>query len=109
MVHTEVVLQGDRGECLCSGLYLYTFLSLDRLVQAIGITTSVHDTTRLLVNDLHLTVDNHVFVVFLEHGVSFQQLVDGMYTLALDGIVRQYLVLLGLFLFLGSCHILQLG
>ena len=66
MVHTEVVLQGDRGECLCSGLYLYTFLSLDRLVQAIGITTSVHDTARLLVNDHDLVVHNHVLIILLE-------------------------------------------
>ena len=35
-------------------------------------------------------------------------LVDGMYTLALNGIVRQDLVFLSLFLFLGAGHVLQL-
>jgi len=95
VIHTEVILQRNRCKGLCGGFHFYTFFGFDGLMQAIGVAAAFHDTSGLFVHNLHLTVDNHVFVVFLEHGVSFQQLVDGMYTLALDGEVGHKGVFLG--------------
>ena len=99
MIHTEIVLQGDRRECLCGGFYFHTFLGFDSLVQTVGVAASVHDTPRLFIDDHDLVVHHDIFVVFLEQGVSFQQLVNRMYAFALDGVVGQQFVFLGLFLF----------
>ena len=89
MIHTEVVLECDRGEGLRGGFHLDAFLGLDGLMKPVGIAAALHDTTRLLVDDLHLPVDHDVLVVFLEEGVGLQQLVDGVHALALDGVVRE--------------------
>ena len=95
VVHTEVILQRNGGECLCGGFHFYVFLGFDGLVQTVGIAAAFHDTACLLVHNLHLTVDHNVFVIFLEHGVSLQQLVDGVYTFGLDGIVGHQFIFLG--------------
>jgi len=99
VIHTEVVLQGDCRECLCGGFHFHTFFGFDGLVQTVGIAASVHDTARLFVDDHDLVVHHNIFVVFLKQGVSLQQLVDCMYAFALDGIVGQQFVFLGLLFF----------
>ncbi len=61
----------------------HAFFGFDSLMQTVRITTSFHDTSCLLVNNLHLSVDYNIFVILLEHGVSLQQLVDGVYAFRL--------------------------
>ena len=95
VIHTEVILQGNRGKCLCGGFHLHAFFGFNGLVQTVGVAAALHDTSGLFVHNLHLAVDYYIFVVFLEHGVSLQQLVDGMYTLALDGEVCHKGIFLG--------------
>ena len=107
VIHTEVVLQSDRGESLCGSFYFHTFFCFDCLVQSVGVAATFHDTTCLLVYDLHLSVDHYVFVVFLEHGVSLQQLVDSMYTFRFNSVVCKQFVLFLQQLFVGQVHILQ--
>ena len=87
MIHTEVVLQRNRSESLRCSLYLYVFLGLNSLVQAITPTTAFHDTTCLFVDYLYLTVHYHILFIDAEHGISLQQLEDRMYTVALDRVV----------------------
>ena len=95
MVHTEVVLQGDGSEGLCSSLHFHTLLGLDSLMQAIAIAAAFHDTAGLLVHNLHLTLLGHdVLGILFEHRIGLEQLVDGVYTLALHGIVGEEFVLL---------------
>jgi len=94
VVHAEVVLQRDGGKGLSSSLDLHVLLSLDSLVQAIAPATTFHDTTCLLVDNLYLTVDDHIFVVLVEHAVGLQQLLQGVDTLRLHCIVLQHLVFL---------------
>ena len=94
MVHAEVVLQRDGGKGLCGSLYLHVLLGFHGLVQAIRPAAAFHDTTRLLVDNLHLTINNHVLIVTVEHTVCLQQLLQGMNTLRLYGIVLQGLVFL---------------
>ena len=94
VVHTEVVLKSDGCEGLGSSLHLYMLLSFNSLVQAIAPAATFHDTTSLLVNDLHLTVHDYILVVLIKHGVSLQQLLQGVNTLALYAIVCQILILL---------------
>ena len=89
MVHAEVVLQGDGGEGLCSGLDMDTLLGFDRLVQAIRIATSIHDTTRLLVDDHDLIVHDDILVILFEERIGLEELIDRVYTFALDGVVRE--------------------
>ena len=108
MVHTEVVLECDRGEGLRGGFHLDAFLGLDGLMEPVGIAAALHDTARLLVDDLHLPVDHDVLVVFLEEGVGLQQLVDRMHTLALDGVVREQRVLLRLTFSVAAGHVANL-
>ena len=80
VVHTEVVLQGDGGVCLCGCFHVDVFLSLHCLMQAIRPAAAFHDTACLLIDDLHLVVDDHVVDVFLEQSVSLQQLLYGVHT-----------------------------
>ena len=93
VVHTEVVLECDGSEGLCCSLYLYMLLSLYSLVQAIAPAATLHDTTCLLIHDLHLTVHDYILVVLIKHGVSLQELLQGVNTLALYAVVSQQLVL----------------
>ena len=109
MVHTEVVLQGDGGKGLRSSLDLHTFLGLDGLVKTVGIAASLHDTARLLIDNLHVAfLVNDVFHILLKHGVGLQQLIDGVDALALDGVVGEQLVLLLQAFFVGQVLSLQL-
>ena len=89
VVHTEVVLQGDGSEGLGSSLDVDALLSFDSLVQAIGVAATVHDTTRLLVDDHDLVVHDDILVILLEEGIGLEELVHGVYALALDSIVRE--------------------
>ena len=57
-------------------------------------TASLHDTAGLLVHNLDFAVLDYILVVEVEHGVGLQQLLEGVHTLALDGIVAIHLVLL---------------
>ena len=68
-------------------------LSLDSLMKTIAPTTSLHNTARLLVDNLNLTILDNIFVVQVEHGICLQQLLDSMYTFALGGIIIEDLIL----------------
>ena len=94
MIHAEVVLQGDGGEGLCGSFHLDVLFGLDSLVQSVRPAAALHDTTRLLVHNLHLAVDDHVLIVLIEHAVGLEQLLQGVYALRLHGIVSHQLVLL---------------
>ena len=79
-------------------------------MQAIAPATTFHDTSSLLIHNLHLTVDHHVFIVFIEHAVSLQQLLEGVYTLTLYGeVVQQLVFLIETLLIRQSCLCLQGG
>ena len=93
MVHAEVILQRDGGEGLGGGLYLHTLLCLDGLVEAVAVTSSLHDTAGLLVDNLDFAIVDDIFVVFLEEGVCLEELGDGVDALRLDGVVGHRLIL----------------
>ncbi len=95
MIHTEIVLQSDCSKCLRSGFNLHAFLGFYRLMQSVTPTASFHDTSGLLVNNLHLTVHNDIVGILFEHRISLQQLVDGVYTFCFNSIVGHELVFLG--------------
>ena len=102
MIHSEIVLQGDGGKSLCGGLHLHVLLGLHGLMQAITPAASFHDTAGLFVHNLDLTIHNDVFLIEIEHGISLQQLLDGVNSLALDGIVRIELIFLLYALLIGK-------
>ena len=87
VIHTEVVLQGDGGKSLSGSFNLHMLLGFYSLMQTVAPTTSFHDTARLLIHNLYLTVDHHIFIILVKHTISLQQLLQGMYTFTLDGIV----------------------
>ena len=94
MVHTEVVLKGDGSKGLSSRFHLYMLFGFYSLMESVTPSSSLHDTSCLLIHNLHLTVDYHIFVIFVEHGISLEELLQGMYTLALYGIVIKHRILL---------------
>ena len=93
VVHTEIVLQRDGGKSLRGGFHLHVFLCLHGLVQSIAPAAALHDTARLLVHNLHLSVHHHIFLVDTEHGVGLEQLENGVDTFRLHGIILQEFVL----------------
>ena len=102
MVHAEIVLQGDGSVSLCGILNLDVLLGLHCLMQTIAPASALHDTASLLIHNLHLAVLDDILVIEVEHGVSLEQLLYGVYTLTLDGIVVIHLVLLGNLLLFGK-------
>ena len=74
------------------------FFRLDSLMQAVAPLTSLHDTSCLLVHNLHLAVHYDILVVLVEHGVCLEQLLQGVNALALHAVVAEQFVLL--------CHLL---
>ena len=69
------------------GFDLHILFGFDGLVQSVGVSSSLQDTACLFVDNLHLIIHHHVFNVLLKESISFQQLVYGVYTFCLDGIV----------------------
>ena len=67
-------------------------------MQTVRIATSLQNTTRLLIDDLHFVVDYYILHILLEHAVCLEQLVDGVNTLRTDGVIVQDGILLGCFL-----------
>ncbi len=93
MIHAEVVLQGNRSECLCRSFDLDMLLGFDSLMQTVTPATTFHDTSRLFVYNFNLAVDNNILIVAVEHGISFEQLQDGVDTLAFHCIFLQECIL----------------
>ena len=102
VVHAEVVLEGDGGEGLRGGFHLHVLLGLDGLMESVAPAASLHDTSCLLVHNLHLAVDDDIFVVLVEHAIGLEQLLEGVHALALDGVVGHELVFLVDALFLAK-------
>lgn len=76
VVHTEVVLQRDRGEGLVLGFDLHVFLGLNRLMQAFIVTTAWQDTAGVLIDDEHLAVRHHVVTVAQEQFLGLDRVVE---------------------------------
>ena len=78
-VHTEIILERDRGEGLVLALNVHTFLGLDPLMQAIGPAPTRHQTTGELIHDHYFAVLHHVVTILEEEMVRTQclrQLMD---------------------------------
>ena len=69
-------------------------LGLDSLVQTIAPLSTFHDTSRLLVDNLHFAVDDDIFVVLVEHCICLEQLLQGMNAFALYAIVAEQRIFL---------------
>ena len=54
----------------------HVLFSLERLMQALGIAATLHDTARELVDDLHLAVDHHIVNVAMEQKLRLQRLLQ---------------------------------
>ena len=66
VVHAEIVLQGNGRKSLRSRFNLYILFGFNGLVQSVGVTTSIHDTSCLLIDDHDLVVHHHIFGVFFK-------------------------------------------
>src|SRR5665647_1219940 len=67
VVHAEIILKCDGRKSLCSILNFNTLSRFDRLVKTIGVAATFHDTTRLLINNLNLAINQHIFNILFEH------------------------------------------
>ena len=72
VIHPEVVLEGDGREGLGLGSDLHAFLGFDSLVKAVGVTSSVHQTSGEFIYYDDLAVLDDVVYIPLHHGVSLQ-------------------------------------
>ena len=76
VVQAEVVLEGDGGQGLVLAGHGDVLLSLDGLVQAVGVAPAEHQTAGELVHDDNLAVLHHIVDVPLHHAVGLDGLVD---------------------------------
>ena len=75
-IHTEIILEGDRGQSLVLRLDVDAFLGLDRLVKAVGPAAAVHHPPGEGVDDHHLPFLDDIIDVPLEGDVGLQRLVE---------------------------------
>ena len=76
VVQTEVVLQSDGCQGLVLLAHQHMLLGLQGLMQALGVTTTLHDAARELVDDLDLAVHDGVILVAMEHELSLEGLLQ---------------------------------
>jgi hypothetical protein len=76
LVHSEVILKGDRGKRLILTLDLHLLLGLYGLVESVRPATAGHQAAGELVDDDHLAVLDDVVDVALEEGMRAQGLID---------------------------------
>src|SRR5687767_1318642 len=74
LVEAEVVLERDRRERDVLFLDLQAFLRFDRLVQSLAPAPAFHDSSGVLVDDLHLAVLDHVVDVALVERLRLERL-----------------------------------
>ena len=108
VVHTEIVLEGDGRECLCSSLDLHVLLRLDSLMESVAPAASFHDTAGLLVDDLDLAVGDDIIDLPVEHRICLKELSHSVYALRLKGEVRIDLIFLHLLLLCRKRRLLHL-
>ena len=82
LVHEEVVLERDGRERLVLLADGNALLRLDGLVQALGVAPALHDAAGELVDDLHLSADDHVLAVAVEHVLGLESLLEVVHELA---------------------------
>ena len=87
-VHAEIVLEGNCRQRLVFRLDTDTFLRLDRLMQTIGPTASIHHAPGEFVNNDHFVILDDIIGVPLEHDIGFQCLVKMMDDLRIFIIVK---------------------
>ena len=100
VVHTEVVLQRDGSKSLGSGFYTHVLFCLNSLVKSIAPAASFHDTACRFVDNLNLTILNHIVIIEGEHRISLQELLERVHTVALDSIIGHEFILLSYALFI---------
>ena len=74
VIHKEVVLEGNSCQSLVLFPHLNVFFCLNCLMEAFRITTTFHNTTSKLINNLNFTVNDNILLVTMEHILSLQRL-----------------------------------
>ena len=73
-IHTEVVLNRDRGVGAGLAFDHDVFFGLDCLMQAVGPAATGHDAARVFIDDHDLAVGDDVFDVFFVEGIGAEEL-----------------------------------
>ena len=76
VVDPEVVLEGDRGQCLVFVLDLHPFFGFDGLMQTFRPAATRHGPSGMLINDHDLAILDDVIDVALKQGMGPQRRVD---------------------------------
>ena len=63
LIHAEIILECNRRKGLIFAANLHTFLRFNRLVNAIRITATFHQTTRVFIDDNHFAIADNVIAV----------------------------------------------
>ena len=85
LIHTEIVLDSDRGEGLRFFFDADIFLGFQCLMETIAETAAGKDTPGVFVNDQHFVVLHHVMHIFFKEAVGAEELGKVLEALALEG------------------------
>ena len=88
VVHTEVVLKGDRGEGLVFLFDLHALFGFNGLVNTFGPATTLENTAGELVDDLHLAALHDVVLVALVQLFGLQGDRELVHEVCLDVVVQ---------------------
>ena len=76
VIHEEVILESDGGECLVLLANDHAFLCLYGLMQALGVAPALHNAAGELIDDLDLAVDDNILLVTVEHVLRLKGLLQ---------------------------------
>ena len=84
-IHTEIVLDSDRGEGLRFFFDADIFLGFQCLMETIAETAAGKDTPGVFVNDQHFVVLHHIMHILLKEAVGAEELGKVLEAFALEG------------------------
>ena len=75
-IQPEIVLQGDRGQCLVLGLNGHTLFGFNGLVDALVIPAPSENTAGVLIDNQHFAVDHDVVLVAFKQRAGLNGVVE---------------------------------
>src|SRR3989304_9254153 len=73
-IHSEIVLNCDFCKCLVFTFYLYTFLSLDRLMKPVAPSPSWHKSSSKFIHNYDLSLFHYIIHIILKEVMSSKSL-----------------------------------
>ena len=69
LIHTEIILEGNRCQGLAFTLDLDVFLRLNRLMQSVAVTAAEHEPARKFIDNNYFSVFDNIIFITMHHKI----------------------------------------